>query len=75
MPKPKHPPLLPCPFCTGEARIDVGLHMFVDTHVSCESCGASGPIFGADAQTDPEGVLIAQAVLHWNTRAPIKGTL
>lgn len=62
-------PLLPCPFCGNEPTIHVGESNFDDAYVSCEACGAGGPIFDNDPEsgghsTNPR----ADATDHWNNR-------
>lgn len=61
--------LLPCPFCGGRPAINKGQHNFVDVHISCTQCEATGPSFDNDPPSggfskDPE----ADAIAHWNTR-------
>ena len=54
--------LKPCPFCGGEARIDVDIddrHENLDVMVYCEECGC---------QTPDGYESIEEAVSTWNTR-------
>lgn len=54
-----------CPFCGGECKAYVGMVLFNDVIVTCNNCGAAGPIFD-DHKTVEENM--AAAVIHWNTR-------
>lgn len=58
--------LKPCPFCGGEARLDIGKMVFTDAEVSCEGCGTCGPNCDDGAGQEASTRL---AIAAWNTRA------
>lgn len=60
--------LLPCPFCGGDPTLIVGSVAFNDYEVQCDTCGFSGPNFGA---LDQEPFPREDAVRHWNTRTDV----
>lgn len=49
--------LLPCPFCGGSARLDMGAQ---HCHVSCRKCVSRGKLFAINK--------FIEAKKHWNTR-------
>lgn len=57
------PKLLPCPFCGGEARVEVVEGMRAHYWVQCRRCSAVG---GADSATEE------QAAKLWNARKGVK---
>ena len=61
MSKEKTNSLLNCPFCGGEARVNIFLGNYC---VTCENC--MGAIFPARGMTEEE------AIKAWNTRKPMK---
>jgi Lar family restriction alleviation protein len=58
--------LLSCPFCGGEARLDIGKSAFEDAEISCLACGMNGPNFDEKLLREEN---IPLAVAAWNTRA------
>lgn len=66
--------LLPCPFCGGVARLDIGKQVFEDAEVSCVKCGCQGPNYDDGFGREDNARLATYA---WNTRAtptpPIEG--
>lgn len=62
--------LKPCPFCGGEAKVEIGLHNFDDAQVDCQQCGASGPLHDeAPFRDGARDYNRAEAIAAWNQRA------
>ena len=60
--------LKPCPFCGGEdVKLWVGLHGSTDAKVTCQTCDAEGPLFGAEDWLGMDWR--PEAITAWNTRA------
>lgn len=65
------PKLLPCPFCGGEAQLDIGKMVFEDAEVSCSSCGMTGPNFDEQLGSDHNRHC---AIAAWNDRPRLAST-
>jgi Lar family restriction alleviation protein len=65
--------LLPCPFCGGDAQLQVGLHSFDDALIACTNCCAEGPLCNeAPFKDEARDYNRAEAITAWNTRtAPL----
>jgi len=59
-----------CPFCGGEAVVEIGLHNFDDVEVRCSKCCAASPNMD-EAPDEGEAARrenALQAIAAWNTR-------